>query len=109
MTVPDLATTNGPATIVMLATAFGGDIDNTEPAWERLPALADQLVTTYRRSSELTTLIREEEAWVAPLLTYGDEMMNSPMKLGPDSYTWGDVEVPQVAMPGTTKFPKAKA
>ena len=70
VTVPDLATTNGPATIVMLATAFGGDIDNTEPAWERLPALADQLVTTYRRSSELTTLIQEEEAWVAPYSSF---------------------------------------
>jgi putative spermidine/putrescine transport system substrate-binding protein len=31
VTVPDLATTNGPATIVMLAEALGGDIDNTEP------------------------------------------------------------------------------
>lgn len=70
VTLPDLATTNGPATIVMLATAFGGDIDNTEPAWEQLPALADQLVTTYRRSSELTTLIQEEEAWVAPYSSF---------------------------------------
>jgi putative spermidine/putrescine transport system substrate-binding protein len=70
VTVPDLATTNGPATIVMLATAFGGDIDNTEPAWEQLPALADQLVTTYRRSSELTTLIQQEEAWVAPYSSF---------------------------------------
>ncbi len=70
VTVPDLATTNGPATIVMLAQAFGGDIDNTEPAWERLPALADQLVTTYRRSSELTTLVQQEEAWVAPYSSF---------------------------------------
>ena len=70
VTVPDLATTNGPATIVMLATAFGGDIDNTEPAWEQLPALADQLVTTYRRSSELTSLIQQEEAWVAPYSSF---------------------------------------
>ena len=70
VTVPDLATTNGPATIVMLATAFGGDIDNTEPAWEQLPALADQLVTIYRRSSELTTLVQQEEAWVAPYSSF---------------------------------------
>ena len=70
VTVPDLATTNGPATIVMLAKALGGDIDNTEPAWERLPALADQLVTTYRRSSELTTLVQEDEVWVAPYSSF---------------------------------------
>ncbi len=70
VTVPDLATTNGPATIVMLATAFGGDIDNTEPAWENLSALADQLVTTYRRSSELTTLVQEDEVWVAPYSSF---------------------------------------
>ena len=70
VTVPDLATTNGPATIVMLATAFGGDIDNNDAAWENLPALADQLVTTYRRSSELTTLVQEEEVWVAPYSSF---------------------------------------
>ncbi len=70
VTLPDLATTNGPATIVMLATALGGDIDNTEPAWEQLPALADQLVTTYRRSSELTTLVQEDEVWVAPYSSF---------------------------------------
>jgi putative spermidine/putrescine transport system substrate-binding protein len=70
VTLPDLATTNGPATIVMLAEALGGDIDNTEPAWERLPELADQLVTTYRRSSELTTLVQEDEVWVAPYSSF---------------------------------------
>ena len=68
--MPDLATTNGPATIVMLATALGGDIDNTEAAWEKLPELADQLVTTYRRSSELTTLMQEDEVWVAPYSSF---------------------------------------
>jgi putative spermidine/putrescine transport system substrate-binding protein len=70
VTVPDIATTNGPATIVMLAEAFGGDIDNTEPAWERLPDLADQLVTTYRRSSELTSLVQQEEVWLAPYSSF---------------------------------------
>ena len=70
VTVPDLATTNGPATIVMLAEAFGGDIDNTEPAWERLPELADQLVTVYNRSSELVALVQQEEVWVAPYSSF---------------------------------------
>ncbi|MCB0115595.1 MAG: ABC transporter substrate-binding protein, partial [Caldilineaceae bacterium] len=70
VTVPGLATTNGPATIVMLAEAFGGDIDNTEPAWERLPELADQLVTVYNRSSELVALVQQEEVWVAPYSSF---------------------------------------
>ncbi len=70
VTVPDLATTNGPATIVMLAKAFGGDIDNTEPAWERLPQLADQIVTTYQRSSELVSLFQQEEVWLAPYSSF---------------------------------------
>ncbi len=70
VTVPDLATTNGPATIVMLAEALGGDIDNTDVAWETLPQLADQLVTTYRRSSELTQLVQQEEVWLAPFSSF---------------------------------------
>ncbi len=68
--MPGLATTNGPATIVMLAKAFGGDIDNTEPAWERLPELADQLVTVYTRSSDLIALVQQEEVWVAPYSSF---------------------------------------
>lgn len=70
VTVPDMATTNGPATIVMMARVFGGDVDNTEPAWEKLPELADNLVTTYRRSSELVTLVQEGEAWVGPYASF---------------------------------------
>ncbi len=64
VSVPDMGTTNGPATLIMMARAWGGDMDNVEPAWEKLPELVDQLVTTYRRSSELTALVQEGEAWV---------------------------------------------
>ena len=64
VSVPDMGTTNGPATLVMMARAWGGGVDNVEPAWEHLPALVDQLVTTYRRSSELVSLVQEGEAWV---------------------------------------------
>ncbi len=70
VSVPDIATTNGPATIVMLAKAWGGGIDNVEPAWEKLPALADNLVTTYRRSSELITLVQQGEVWAAPYASF---------------------------------------
>lgn len=73
VSVPDMGTTNGPATLVMMARAFGGDVDNLEPAWEKLPDLVDQLVTTYVRSSELTALVQQEEVWVgaAPSFAWG--------------------------------------
>ncbi|MBN1965649.1 MAG: extracellular solute-binding protein, partial [Anaerolineae bacterium] len=74
VSVPDMGTTNGPATLLMMARAFGGDIDNLEPAWENLPSLVDQLVTTYARSSELIALVQEGEVWVGsyPSFSWGD-------------------------------------
>ncbi len=74
VSVPDMGTTNGPATLIMMARAWGGGIDNVEPAWEKLPELVDQLVTTYRRSSELNALVQEGEAWVGayPSFSWGD-------------------------------------
>ena len=73
VTVPDMSTTNGPATLVLMARAFGGGLDNVEPAWEHLPSLVDRLVTSYIRSSELITLVQEGEAWVGsyPSFSWG--------------------------------------
>ncbi len=70
VTVPDMGTTNGPATLLMMARAWGGDIDNLEPAWENLPDLVDQLLTTYVRSSELTSLVQQEEVWVGSVPSF---------------------------------------
>jgi putative spermidine/putrescine transport system substrate-binding protein len=70
VSVPDMGTTNGPATLLMMALAWGGDIDNLEPAWEKLPSLVDQLVTTYMRSSELTSLVQQEEVWVGAVPSF---------------------------------------
>ena len=70
VSVPDMGTTNGPATLLMMARAWGGDIDNLEPAWEKLPSLVDQLVTTYIRSSELTSLVQQEEVWVGSVPSF---------------------------------------
>lgn len=73
VTLPDISTTNGPATVYMLARAAGGSIDNTEPMWQRLKELAGNLVTTYRNSSELITLVKQGEAWVGayPSFSWG--------------------------------------
>ncbi len=73
VTLPDIATTNGPATVYMLARAAGGDMDNTDAMWPRLKELAGSLVTTYRNSSEMLTLVKQGEAWVGayPSFSWG--------------------------------------
>ena len=84
VTIPDIATTFGPATLIMLNRALTSDgseatpeageaveIDyEAEAAWEALPALAENLVTTYRVSSEMVTLVQQEEAWAAPYASF---------------------------------------
>jgi len=35
-----------------------------------------------------------------------EETLNADVRLGPDKYEWGDVNVPPVAMPGVTTFPR---
>ncbi len=73
VTLPDISTTNGPATVFMLARASGGGIDNTEPMWQRLKGLSGSLVTTYRNASEMLTLVKQGEAWVGayPSFSWG--------------------------------------
>lgn len=74
VSVPDMSTTFGPATIIMMGLANGGDPedfeDYTEKGWEMMPALADQLVTTYIRSSELVALYQEGEIWISPYSSF---------------------------------------
>jgi len=73
VSVPDMPTTFGPATVIMLAAAAGGDLENPEDyemGWEEVPALADQIVTAYIRSSELVTLYQEGEVWVSPYTSF---------------------------------------
>jgi len=81
VSIPEMSTTFGPATLIMIDRALAmQDMDESEEleainydadlAWEALPQLADNLVTTYIRSSELTTLVQEEEVWVAPYASF---------------------------------------
>lgn len=74
VSVPDMSTTFGPATIIMMGLAAGGDPedfeDYTELGWEQMPTLADQLVTSYIRSSELVALYQEEEVWASPYSSF---------------------------------------
>ncbi len=70
VTVPEMGTTQGAAMLLMMALAWGGDADNLEPAWEKLPELVPQLATTYRRSSEMISLVQQEEVWVGAYASY---------------------------------------
>ena len=81
VSIPEMSTTFGPATLIMIdrALAMQAMDEGEEPedinydadaAWEALPQLADNLVTTYIRSSALTTLVQEEEVWLAPYASF---------------------------------------
>ncbi|MCY4540148.1 MAG: extracellular solute-binding protein [Chloroflexi bacterium] len=81
VSIPEMSTTFGPATLIMIdrALAMQDMEEGEEPAeinydadlaWEALPQLADNLVTTYIRSSELTTLVQEEEVRIAPYASF---------------------------------------
>ncbi|MEM6280902.1 MAG: extracellular solute-binding protein [Chloroflexota bacterium] len=73
VTIPEMSTTFGPATLIMLDMALTGSEEpdyDAEAAWEALPALADNLVTTYIRSSEAVTLFQQEEAHVGPYASF---------------------------------------
>jgi putative spermidine/putrescine transport system substrate-binding protein len=69
VSIPQMTTTFGPATMIMLDKSLSGadEVDYDAPlAWEALPQLADNIITPYIRSSELTTLVQQEEVWLAP-------------------------------------------
>jgi putative spermidine/putrescine transport system substrate-binding protein len=73
VSIPEMSTTFGPATIIMMAAALGGDpeeFEDTEIGWEAMPDLADQLVTSYIRSSELVALYQEDEVWASPYSSF---------------------------------------
>ncbi|MDQ7027272.1 MAG: extracellular solute-binding protein [Anaerolineae bacterium] len=73
VTIPQMTTTFGPATLLMLDKALSGSDDinyDADMAWEALPDLADNIVTSYIRSSELTTLVQQEEVWLAPYASF---------------------------------------
>ncbi|NCD05939.1 MAG: extracellular solute-binding protein [Spirochaetia bacterium] len=94
VTIPTITTTYGPAFIYMLTKAYTGDFKDTEIGWQKLEELAPNLVTAYSKSSELNTLISQEEVYIAPF----------------SSFSWGSIEAsgldvakanPVEGLPGT--------
>lgn len=57
----------------------------------------------YMSYSTLMAIMGREACYTGQSISW-DEALNSPQDLTPKSYDWGDVEVPDVATPGVTKF-----
>lgn len=70
LSIPRLTTTYGPTIIYMLSKAWGGSYDATDVGWAKLEALSDSIVTAYARSSELQTLLQQEEVYAAPYASF---------------------------------------
>ena len=70
VSIPNITTTFGPAIVYMLSKAWGGDFSDTEIGWQKIEELAPNLVTAYGRSSELNTLISQEEVYLAPYTSF---------------------------------------
>ncbi|MCF7945794.1 MAG: ABC transporter substrate-binding protein [Spirochaetia bacterium] len=70
LSIPGITTTYGPSIIYMLSKAWGGDFKDFEAGWEKLEEMAPYLVTVYSRSSELNTLISQEEVYAAPYASF---------------------------------------
>lgn len=70
LSVPDITTTYGPTLIYMAGAAFGDGYDDHEAGWEAIEQIADSVTTAYGRSSELTTLVAQEEVYAAPYTSF---------------------------------------
>jgi hypothetical protein len=57
----------------------------------------------YMCKSTLMAIMGREAAYTGKTVTW-DQIMASEQKLGPASYTWGEMKVDPIAVPGTTKF-----
>lgn len=70
LSIPRLTTTYGPTIIYMLSKAWGGSYDATDVGWAKLEELSGSIVTAYARSSELQTLLQQEEVYAAPYASF---------------------------------------
>ncbi len=57
----------------------------------------------YMSYSTLLAIMGREACYTGETITW-DKAMKSEVKLGPDSYAWGEAPKPVVATPGKTKF-----
>jgi putative spermidine/putrescine transport system substrate-binding protein len=82
LSIPGITTTYGPSIIYMLSKAWGGDYEDTEIGWKKIEELAPNLVTVYNVSSQLNTLIAQEEVYAAPYTSFSwGNIMNSGLEV----------------------------
>ena len=70
LSIPSITTTYGPAIVYMLSKAWAGDYNATDVGWQKIEELVPSLVTAYNRSSELNTLVAQEEVYAAPYSSF---------------------------------------
>ncbi len=70
--LPDITITYGPAFMMLTNEMWGGakDDDNLDVAFSKLAALKPNIVTFYKRSSELINLFKMGEVWAAPVARF---------------------------------------
>jgi putative spermidine/putrescine transport system substrate-binding protein len=90
--LPDITTTNGPATIYLIAKAWGGDIDNDQVAWDKLVELKDSLVTAYKTSAEMITLVKQGDVYAGGYSKFAwGQLLDTKVPLKPVAATEGTV------------------
>ena len=64
--LPNITTTQGPLTLMMGNTAWGGQDDNLTTGLQKFSGLGGNVVTFYNQSAQLASLFAQEEIWAAP-------------------------------------------
>jgi len=72
ISLPDITTTQGPAFMMLINRIWGGSEDDTslDVAFKKLAEIKDNVVTFYKRSSELINLFKMGEVWAAPVARF---------------------------------------
>ncbi len=72
ISLPDITITYGPAFMMLTNELFGGEANDPElkVAFEKLAQLKPDIVTFYKRSSELINLFKMGEVWAAPVARF---------------------------------------
>ena len=70
--LPDITITQGPAFMMLMNKIWGGEEydPKLEVAFEKIAQIKDDVVTFYRRSSELINLFKMGEVWAAPVARF---------------------------------------
>lgn len=82
LSVPGITTTYGPTIIYMLSKAWGDGFNDFEAGWKALEGIAPNIVNVYGRSSELNTMITQEEVYAAPYSSFAwGNILNSGLEV----------------------------